>query len=416
MRLQLHIILLFFPVVMFSQSLTIISPTEGSELHPFGNVNLSIDVQGFNVADGTGDGHIHWTIQEDADSPEAQDMKYDTNMEIFEVSEGSSYTVYMELVDNNHTPIIPAVNATVNFTVATFIVLEFSDFTGLRASVVSNGSGYYAFAQINVFRVTHTDYATNRFWMEDPDTSNDPNISGMLIYDEFGVFQNLHNRKDILLVEEFGFRIETNNGLMHLIPLSVLTTTLLTEEPESPQLVTISDFIANHEDYESVLIELQDVTFDDGDGATSFLVDTDYDVTDGDLNSVNKRTDFSNADYIGQLIPSAQIPSLLAIGGENNGTPEIYVRSISDMTLGNEDLELANDFLVYPNPVKSEFRIKSNTDSRKSMAIINMLGKTVYNRLIQNNESIDISHLSSGVYFLKIEEGNKFTTQKLVKD
>ena len=40
----------------------------------------------------------------------------------------------------------------------------------------------------------------------------------------------------------------------------------------------------------------------------------------------------------------------------------------------------------------------------------------MYNKLIQNNEPVDVSYLSSGIYFLKIEEDNKFTTLKLVKE
>ena len=108
--------------------------------------------------------------------------------------------------------------------------------------------------------------------------------------------------------------------------------------------------------------------------------------------------------------------SWFPIGGENNGIPEIYVRSLSDMTLGNEDLELANDLLVYPNPAKDEFRIKSSSQVEKSITIINMVGKIIYNKLIRNDEPIDISYLSSGIYLLKIEEGTKFTTLKLVKE
>ena len=94
-------------------SLLITAPTDNAEF-PSGttNVDISILVQNFNVANGTGDGHIHWTINGGGTM-----MKYDTLDEGVAVTDGQSYTVYMELVDNSHVPIAPAVNATVNFSV-----------------------------------------------------------------------------------------------------------------------------------------------------------------------------------------------------------------------------------------------------------------------------------------------------------
>src|SRR5690606_12221492 len=70
----------------------------------------------FDVANGTGDGHIHYTV--DGGSVI---MKYDTNpIQLSGLSDGP-HTVYMELVDNAHQPIVPAVNATLNFTTQNII-------------------------------------------------------------------------------------------------------------------------------------------------------------------------------------------------------------------------------------------------------------------------------------------------------
>src|SRR5690606_10110929 len=116
-------------------SLTILTPTEGSTLIPGStSVNLSINVQNFNIGATTGgfDGHIHWTI-----NGAAQPMKYDTNDETLTVADGQSYTVFMELVDNSHTPITPAVSATVNFSVASATVV--TDLAALRAHYIANG-------------------------------------------------------------------------------------------------------------------------------------------------------------------------------------------------------------------------------------------------------------------------------------
>ncbi|WP_250433253.1 lamin tail domain-containing protein [Hanstruepera flava] len=95
--------------------LTITAPSEGAEFTSgTTNVDVTIDVQNFVVGNPGGgiDGHIHWTL-----NGVAQPMKYDTDPESITVTDGESYTVFMQLVDNSHTPIAPAVEATVNFAV-----------------------------------------------------------------------------------------------------------------------------------------------------------------------------------------------------------------------------------------------------------------------------------------------------------
>jgi len=100
-------------------SITISSPGNGATITTATSASISITVANFSVTDdGTGDGHIHWTVQENSDTPVAQSMKYNTNDESIAVTAGNSYTVYMELVDNSHTAISPAVNTTTTFTVA----------------------------------------------------------------------------------------------------------------------------------------------------------------------------------------------------------------------------------------------------------------------------------------------------------
>lgn len=415
MKLSLHFIFLFFSFTLFSQSISITSPNEDFEFDPFrDNIDLTIDVQGFNVADGTGDGHIHWTVQEIADPPVIQPMKYNTDMEFVDVVDGKSYTIYMELVDNNHIPIIPAVNATVNFSIASFTEIN-GDLTAIRSDVANNGpGGYYRLVSTIACQVSHLDLNTNRIWLQDADSSGDGEISGIVIYDALGTIQNPYAVNDVLLMDVLDVQSEIVNGVTRLIPYFEQSFSPI-NEPVLSQIVTITDFNASHENYESELIELQNVTFDDGNGVATFASDTNYNVKDGALNTVVKRTDFASADYIGQIIPSAQLSILTAIGGENNGTPEIYVRDLSDMTLSNNNFMLINDLLVYPNPTNGEFKIKSNYNSIKSVSISNMMGEIVFNRLIQNDHPIDISFLSSGFYILRISNNRIITTRKLVK-
>jgi len=416
MRLTLYLIFLFFSFTLFSQSITITSPTEGYEFDPFrSTAEVLIDVQNFVVADGTGDGHIHWTVQESVGTPVIQPMKYNTNPEAIDVADGKSYIVYMELVDNSHAPINPPVNATVNFSIASFTGIN-GDITEIRSDIANNGAGgYYRLLNTIACRVTHLDLSTNRIWFQDADNSGDGEISGIVIYDPLGAIQNTYTVNDVLLLDVLDVQSEVVNGVTRLIPYFEQSFSPI-NEPVPTQIITIPDFNTNYENYESELIELENVTFEDGNGVTFFSVDTDYNLTDFSINSIIKRTEFSNANYIGEIIPSAELSSLLALGGESNGIPEIYVRDLSDMTLGNNDFMLINDLLVYPNPTNSEFKIKSNYNSIKSISITNMMGEIVFNRLFQNDYPIDISFLSSGLYILRISDDRIMTTRKLMKE
>ena len=100
-------------------TLTITSPSNNQEFASgTTSVTLSVSVDNFVVDQtpangGSGDGHIHWTLD-----GVSQPMKYDTLDETINVVDGGSHTVEMFLVDNNHQPISPAVSQTVSFSVA----------------------------------------------------------------------------------------------------------------------------------------------------------------------------------------------------------------------------------------------------------------------------------------------------------
>ena len=95
--------------------LTILSPFNNQEFESgTTSITVSISVDNFNVGEaGSGsDGHIHWSI-----NGQNQPMKYDLENETIDVIEGETYSLYMELVDDSHQPINPAVNQTINFSV-----------------------------------------------------------------------------------------------------------------------------------------------------------------------------------------------------------------------------------------------------------------------------------------------------------
>jgi hypothetical protein len=94
-------------------SLSISSPSDGSTISYTDMATVTFSVNNFNVAaGGTGDGYIKWTLN----SVDQAD-KFDTDDITFATTAGSSYTVYMELVDNSGNPLSTPVNQTITFTV-----------------------------------------------------------------------------------------------------------------------------------------------------------------------------------------------------------------------------------------------------------------------------------------------------------
>jgi Leucine-rich repeat (LRR) protein len=87
-------------------------------------------------------------------------------------------------------------------------------------------------------------------------------------------------------------------------------------------------------------------------------------------------------------------------------------------TLGTQDFEFSDYFSVYPNPVSDILNIGTkNTIQLKTMAIYDVLGQIVLAVLnAQNISKVDVSKLSSGNYFLKINTDKGTSSFKFIKN
>ena len=80
--------------------------------------------------------------------------------------------------------------------------------------------------------------------------------------------------------------------------------------------------------------------------------------------------------------------------------------------LGIDDNSLL-DFSVYPSPSSVILNVQSNT-AIMQIQIYNLLGQLVKSNSNQN--TIDISSVDQGIYFIKvIDENGNFGSQKVVK-
>jgi|GEM_PF-6740698 len=82
--------------------------------------------------------------------------------------------------------------------------------------------------------------------------------------------------------------------------------------------------------------------------------------------------------------------------------------------LSIEDYDFLNSgILFYPNPVKDEINIKDNI-TYDTLSIIDINGKTIRTS-DKNQRAINVSELSSGVYFFKIINGEQSRIEKFIK-
>jgi len=88
--------------------------------------------------------------------------------------------------------------------------------------------------------------------------------------------------------------------------------------------------------------------------------------------------------------------------------------------LGVDDLKsTAGSLKVYPNPSNGKFTLELNgmSNQTESLEIYNMFGEKVYSTSglrLQSSYALDLSSYSKGVYFVRINDGKKNYTDKIV--
>ena len=89
----------------------------------------------------------------------------------------------------------------------------------------------------------------------------------------------------------------------------------------------------------------------------------------------------------------------------------VTVLPVEDCTASVTDPSFLN-FSIYPNPVKDYLNIDYSNSER--ISIYNILGKEVIR--IGNQNTVDVSTLSKGVYFIKVSDGVNSSTKKFIKN
>lgn len=91
---------------------------------------------------------------------------------------------------------------------------------------------------------------------------------------------------------------------------------------------------------------------------------------------------------------------------------------VPEGTLNTESFTAFKDLKLYPNPAENQFSLNFGALDERiiEVEVYNTLGKKVktFDRKAELNMSFDISEFNSGLYFVKISQGNSSITKKLV--
>ncbi|MDN3491482.1 FG-GAP-like repeat-containing protein [Winogradskyella bathintestinalis] len=89
--------------------------------------------------------------------------------------------------------------------------------------------------------------------------------------------------------------------------------------------------------------------------------------------------------------------------------------NIIEGTALNVEDETLGDVSIYPNPVKEELTIKTSANVINKIAtVFDINGKRILSMKLKSNK-IDVSKLTSGVYFLRLESEGKTMKRKFIK-
>ncbi|MEN3323310.1 T9SS type A sorting domain-containing protein [Mariniflexile soesokkakense] len=389
---------------------TIIDDPETAEPN---NATIDFETTFFTVGEpGTstqGNGYIIWEVRDVSDNSLVDSGNIYTANDLVEypvtgLATGKTYFLRSELVDNTATPLTPdPVVYSLTITISQYI--DVTNLASLRTGTVDPNTYYRVTGEV-VNTYTNSGNTEQIMYFQDGSAGIkvfDPNYE-VTSYATGDAISNIRGHLELV------------DGELELVPTYADWGTATTNgNTPAVSTVTITNLLANLEDYKSELVNINSVTFADGNGTNTFASLTDYSISDG--TSIIFRTIFDNADYVVSSFPIPQeSQNIVVIVSVENSTVFVTARSSSDMTsspLSSNNFEIEG-FNMYPNPTSLGYvNLSSKNKSNLDVAIFDVLGKQVLKNTVRN-KILDVSKLNSGIYIMKVYQENTSITKKLV--
>ncbi len=252
--------------------------------------------------------------------------------------------------------------------------------------------------------VTHTDAFNTRIWAQDADMTDGASI---LIFraGDYG-FADIETGD---VIEGLTGTMSVYNNLLEFLPTEDLN---VTESGHALHVDTLSftEIKANLLDYQSALVCVENVSFTTPDSA--FTTGTNYDLLQ-DQDSLVFRTDFYNADYIGEDIPTGQL-NITGILTQYYDDAQLTARNMDDIQIirvANEAYANSMEARIYPNPTSGMFYIDIEGDAQVDIFAAN--GTLVESLdLTAGLHEMNLAH--KGIYFVRISNGKALTVKRVI--
>lgn len=265
-------------------------------------------------------------------------------------------------------------------------------FTGNMVSLVANGSDpFIGFSDVT----SGTVYASFTFHVTDMSNAADPDGGYFAVFTEDGSF-----RGRIWIVDTNpGEGLTYNLGLSTTSGSSSSIHTGFTANIAEPVFVVIGYDVDNDE---AKLWVVPDATTFGTNTPPAANVTLATSAT-AKINRFLLRQDSTNE------TPAIDVDELRI------GTTWADVTSNPTASVGENHID---GFAAYPNPVRGNgLTITTDSSDKKEVQIYNVLGRRVFTETFTSNrKTIDISEISAGIYILKVIEGNRIATQKIIKE
>lgn len=238
--------------------------------------------------------------------------------------------------------------------------------------------------------------------------------AGLLIYDPSGILTTTLNEGDIFSGLEG--KIDFYGGVMEIIPTKATVNVISTGNQVSPPEMTLTEYITNYTDFESMLIKLSDITFNDADGSTVFVQNTNYIISDGTSEATFRTFATGESNVVGWLIPGDHV-KLTCIAGFFNTTVQVYARTTSDFDIITGINELSEkDVTIYPVPATTELRVR-NSASIKTLEILDASGRIIRTMVPAQSEEliVPVGDLKNGMYIIRLYTGKGNITKRFIK-
>ena len=382
-------------------SLGIDSPSDGDFISGT-DVDISLTVQNFTVgALGSGaDGHIHYTIDGGSTT-----MKYDTNPISLSGLSYGEHTVTLELVDDNHTSLDPAVTSSLTFTMYKEQTLPFSeDFNysdgGLSSSdnwSVFSGNEYDIDVVSGKIEVKHAAGSGKDLFVSIPTVSGalyyafdmslvDPGtgpISGT-DFEYFAIFKD----------NDFAYRAR-----IYVVPPSATGDyTLGISTLGSTADTTWASDLTYGQSYRVT------VMYDQAANIAKLWVDASAE-TDTSITGDDETDPGTSITQFAFRQSTSSVNETIIIDNLNIG-------QTFNSTLSSDDRLQTLNFNIYPNPVENNLNFSGLTSSVQA-SVFDMLGKLHLQTEVTN--TLDVSGLKSGLYMVEIKNETSSKVFKMLK-